>query len=620
MRLQTKTTLFYLTTTLIVLIIMIIASTLLFRYFSINSAKTHSQTVAEVVRVGLTEFMINGVINKRENYLKRISNLEGLLSTRITRSDHVRKQYKEGLDSEKVMDDIDRHVLKTGKPSFIIENESINPILRSTIPFIATAEGTPNCLTCHKVPIGTVLGAITIRSSIGDLKDSTISTVSILSAIVVFFAIITLFFFRRLFRPLITTANDVQRVVDSAKQGIFNIRIKQRTTDEIGQIAHDLNILTDCLNDGFEHINKSVFQLIDFKPINGTDSLANTINMIDSLAAASKFKQSIEEDETKEEVYARLGRILQEEFYVRDFSIYEVESNSKNKIHPVIVDGIAEASCKWCDPQILIRADACRAKRTGHIISSIDTPDICNYFRGKGVMTQHICLPIIQSGTVGSIIQIVSDANEGKHYQELIPFMQPYLREASPVIETKRLMATLKESNLRDAMTGLNNRRFLEEYVETMVANTARTNSSISILMLDLDYFKKVNDTYGHDVGDKVLIELSKVLVQSVRESDMVIRYGGEEFLIILQNTTQSYGDKVAEKIRLAVESMKIKVSGGVLQKTISIGIADYPDDCETFWQAVKYADVALYQAKDRGRNMSLHFSEEMWDGKHGEY
>ncbi|MFK5987118.1 MAG: GGDEF domain-containing protein, partial [Pseudomonadota bacterium] len=386
------------------------------------------------------------------------------------------------------------------------------------------------------------------------------------------------------------------------------------TNDEIGQIAQELNLLMDCLSDGFAQINKSVSQLIDFKPTNGTNSLANTVSMIESLADASLFKQSIEEDETKEEVYERLGRILQEDFYAREFSIYEISSDAKNKMQAVIVDGIAGGECKWCDPQILIRADACRAKRTGHIINSIETPHICNYFSGKGDINNHICIPIIQSGAVGSIVQIVSDVAEGKHYQELVPFMQPYLREASPVIETKRLMATLKQSNLRDAMTGLNNRRFLEEYIDTMVANSARTNTSISILMLDLDYFKKVNDTYGHDVGDKVLIELSKTLVKSVRASDMVIRYGGEEFLIILQNTTEHYGDKVAEKIRLAVEAMKIPISGGTIQKTISVGIADFPDDSETFWQALKFADVALYKAKERGRNQSVHFSPEMWD------
>lgn len=140
-----------------------------------------------------------------------------------------------------------------------------------------------------------------------------------------------------------------------------------------------------------------------------------------------------------------------------------------------------------------------------------------------------------------------------------------------------------------------------------------RKRSHAAILMLDLDYFKMVNDTYGHDAGDAVLKALSTLLKQSVRASDLVIRYGGEEFLIILIDTVGDAAVKVADNIRCAVENLKVQVSGIVLQKTISIGIADFPTDSETFWQAVKFADVALYQAKERGRNRVIRFAPEMW-------
>ena len=94
---------------------------------------------------------------------------------------------------------------------------------------------------------------------------------------------------------------------------------------------------------------------------------------------------------------------------------------------------------------------------------------------------------------------------------------------------------------------------------------------------------------------------------------DLVIRYGGEEFLIILIDSEGVAADNVAEKIRLAVENLQVQVAGITLQKTISIGIADFPTDSETFWQAVKFADVALYRAKESGRNRVVRFSPEMW-------
>jgi diguanylate cyclase (GGDEF)-like protein len=166
-------------------------------------------------------------------------------------------------------------------------------------------------------------------------------------------------------------------------------------------------------------------------------------------------------------------------------------------------------------------------------------------------------------------------------------------------------------------MTGLNNRRYLEEYIETLLANVRRQQINLAIMMLDLDYFKMVNDTYGHDAGDTVLKALASVLKQSVRSSDMVIRYGGEEFLIVLQDTSGSDADQVAENIRATVEKIRVNIGGNVLQKTISIGLADYPKDSATFWQAIKFADVALYRAKQTGRNRVVRFTPEMWSDSH---
>jgi len=614
MKLNTKATLFSVTLATAMIITLTVAGLLSFRQFSIISAQEHARTSAEIIRVALTESMINGVINKRENMLRRLAEVQGLQMARVVRGPDVAQQFGEGLQREQPRDEIENQVLRSGQPYFSLVDESVEPLFRSTIPFIADDKGDPNCLACHHVTSGTVLGAVTITMSIGHLKTNALVTVAVMVLVVGGFAIISLLFFRRMIRPLVNTANDVQGAVARAIQGDYTSQLESHTDDEIGQIAEDLNHLMRFLHGGLSNISTSVAQLIRFTPTTNQNLLINTAQMVETLIDANHFKQSIEEDETKREVYCRLARVLHEEFYVDHFSIYEIAA-SKNRISPVVVDGQPEAGCKWCDQQILVRSEACRARRTGHVIDSIETPLICNSFRpGKGDEDwQHICLPVIQSGSVGSVVQLVVSKEEGKHFQELLPFISVYLREAAPVIEAKRLMDTLKESNLRDPMTGLHNRRFLEEYVETLVATSQRRQTQISILMLDLDYFKKVNDTYGHDAGDTVLKSLAKVLTQVVRGSDLVIRYGGEEFMIILQDTSEQTGDEVAEKIRAAVESLKVQLPGVVLQKTISVGVADYPTDSDTFWQAVKFADVALYKAKEQGRNRVIHFIPEMW-------
>jgi diguanylate cyclase (GGDEF)-like protein len=205
---------------------------------------------------------------------------------------------------------------------------------------------------------------------------------------------------------------------------------------------------------------------------------------------------------------------------------------------------------------------------------------------------------MIQSGSVGGVVQVVTDRDRKALACNMMPFIEVYLREAAPVLEAKRLMSTLRESALRDPMTGLHNRRFLQEYVDILVSYTDRNKTSFAVLMADLDYFKQINDTYGHEAGDATLKALAKTLTACVRGSDLVIRYGGEEFLMILRDTDPDKSMQVAEKIREAIENMKVELTGTVVQRTISVGVAGYPDDSSSFWQVVKYADVARTKQK----------------------
>jgi diguanylate cyclase (GGDEF)-like protein len=614
MKLNTKILSFFSLLAVIMVLVVTAISLYSFRQFSIASSREHMRTAAEIVRVHLTDSMINGVIDKREGFLQRLTDVQGLQSARVVRGSNVENQFGKGLSREQPADDIERQVLKDGKPRYELTEDGMSVVFRGTIPFVASAKGTPNCLQCHQVNEGSVLGAVTLTMSISPLKEKALITIALIVGALAFFSLLAYLFLRRLVQPLVGTAGNVAHAVQRAVQGDFTVSIERKTNDEIGQIAEDLNRLMGFLHKGLHAIGDNVALLINQKPSKDRNLLTNTVDMVETLIHASQFKKAIEEDETKKEIYQRLANIIEHNFKVNDFSIYEVVAG-KNQMIPIVVDGAMGSSCKWCNPEILVRPETCRARRTGHPIDSVESPGICYAFQpphdSEGY--SHICLPVIQSGTVGSVVQLVVPPQDKERMQEITPYVSVYLREAAPVLETKRLMETLRESTLQDAMTGLNNRRFLEEYVDTLVANAQRQKANISILMLDLDYFKMVNDTYGHDAGDTVLKALAKVLTQSVRASDIVIRYGGEEFLIILQNSSGEAADLVAEKIRSAVEKMKIALDGATLQKTISIGIADYPGDSETFWQAVKYADVALYQAKETGRNRCIRFTRDMW-------
>ena len=613
--LNTKVTFFFICVFTGLLAVLIAISLYAFRAFSIASATDHIRTASEIVRVHLTESMINGVIDKRENVLRRLVDVQGLKSARVIRSIEVEKQFGQGLRQESAADDLERQVLIEGKARFEVSNIGDETIFRGTIPYIATANGNPNCLQCHKVSEGAVLGAVSMSMSIDELKEKALFTVAGIGAAVTFFAALLVILLRRLLRPISDTANAVEDAVQRALRGDFKAHVEKKTNDEIGKIATDMNRLLTFLDDGLNRIGTNVARLTERTPAPGENLLTATIDMVEGLTKAAHFKQAIEEDESKIEIYQRLSTTLQQEFNLNEFSLYEV-SNNKKQMKGIMVDGEIADTCHWCDPQILIRPEACRVRRTGHVVDGVTNPDICYAFRPPteiGEQRHHVCFPIIQSGAVGSVVQLIATSSSKDQLLNQIPLINVYLRETAPVLETKRLMESLKDSTLRDPMTGLNNRRFLEEYVETLVASVQRKHAHAAILMLDLDYFKMVNDTYGHDAGDAVLKALSTVLKQSVRASDMVIRYGGEEFLIILMDSQGESAERVAETIRAAVEALKVQVAGVVLQKTISIGISDFPTDSDTFWQAVKFADVALYQAKEQGRNRVIRFDTSMW-------
>lgn len=614
MKLQTKVTVFFSMLTISLMGVLVVISFHSYRSYSIATSTEHIRTAAEIVRVALTEAMINGVIDRRAGLLERLMEVQGLKSARVLRGELVEKQFGKGLSQEIPADETETRVLTSGKAEFQLLDGDNGVSFQGTIPFVATAKGNPNCLQCHQVGEGSVLGAVTITMSIDHIKRKALVTLSVMVLAVGFLALIAFLVFRRMLNPIADTAIHVELAVQQAIDGDYSGSVKIQTSDEIGQIANDLNRLFRHLDEGLTRIGRKVAELTDHKPNGEGNLLESAISMVETLTQAAHFKQAIEEDETQEEIYGRLAIAIERDFAIREYSIYEVLPG-RHQMLPMNIDGDRHGPCRWCDPLILVRNEACRARRTGHLVDGVSSHGICYAFQPPqdAVERGHLCFPIIQSGSVGSVLQIIVGRDDRDRLIELIPHISVYLREAAPVLEAKRLMETLRESNLRDPLTGLHNRRFLEESVESLVAMVHRREQHLAVLMLDLDYFKMVNDTHGHDAGDALLRAVTKVLVQSVRSSDYVVRYGGEEFLILLQETTGEQAIAVAEKIREQVAELKVQIAGNTLQKTISVGIADFPGDSDTFWQTVKFADVALYRAKETGRNRVIRFTMELW-------
>jgi len=168
----------------------------------------------------------------------------------------------------------------------------------------------------------------------------------------------------------------------------------------------------------------------------------------------------------------------------------------------------------------------------------------------------------------------------------------------------------LEETVRTDALSGLNNRRYLFELGKTAIKKAVRAGTPVSAIMFDADFFKKVNDTYGHAVGDKALIHLSSLASGAVRDVDILARIGGEEFAVLLENTSEERAAEVAERLRTAIADSPLPLERGKLSLSVSVGVASFvPDSSDELDILLVQADKALYAAKTGGRNQVCLYS-----------
>lgn len=174
------------------------------------------------------------------------------------------------------------------------------------------------------------------------------------------------------------------------------------------------------------------------------------------------------------------------------------------------------------------------------------------------------------------------------------------LARARTLLDFKAYLDTCEEQASTDHLTGLANRRRFERQLEREVARTARHGRPFSLITLDIDHFKRVNDTYGHETGDEAIKSIARVLQQGTRGIDLASRIGGEEFAVILTETNLTGATEVAERLRLAVKTVEIPAVGRI---AASFGVAECPTHAETARELLARADAALYEAKREGRD-----------------
>jgi len=259
-----------------------------------------------------------------------------------------------------------------------------------------------------------------------------------------------------------------------------------------------------------------------------------------------------------------------------------------------IGEGIAGWVAKECFPTIV--PDVSRDKR---FLKKVDrSTDL------KHKVRSILCVPVKSSGKLLAVLEIFNktkgESFTGENLNELIK-----LSEKSAIfIERALLYQKVEELSVTDDLTKLFNQRYLHRTIEMEVQRALRYQTSVSLIFMDIDYFKNVNDNYGHLVGSKVLVEMGQLLIKNLRIVDIVVRYGGDEFVMILPHTPPVAAAQVAERIRKSVERNAFqKDEGYSLKITASFGVASCPENAKSKEELLRLADEAMYKVKYRTRN-----------------
>lgn len=373
-------------------------------------------------------------------------------------------------------------------------------------------------------------------------------------------------------RLVVRKMQSLIRLTDRVRGGDLGTRSGVvHTRDEVGQLAVAIDAMAEAIQSRVAALQRHGSQMRELKEMN--DALQACVSQDEVLAVARQFA----------------------------LRLFPGHPGALYLAHP---EGYFEAHAEWEAPSASreFQPEDCWAVRRGksYRVDASDHQPRCRHVE-QPPPNSYICVPLIVHGEVLGLLHLENAELESQHdfSVEEQPLAMAIAEPIALMLANLRLRETLHAQAMRDGLTGLYNRRFMEESLKRETGNAKRKNSEIAIMMIDIDHFKRFNDTFGHAAGDMLLRQMGRMLQTQMRVGDLACRYGGEEFTVILPGTGIPAATEIGEKLRSYAARLQLSTEGRALgQITISVGIAGFPQHGDAWESVLHAADVALLQAK----------------------
>lgn len=526
------------------------------------SAESRARVLADGVINGMNMLMINGIIKDPESralYIRKMGASEGVKELRVIRAEQVQQQFGPGLPQEQPRDEMDRRVIANAREEFLRVDDSNVPELRVVVPFVVSTDfrGT-NCLDCHKAKVGSANGAASITIDLKGDYASLSKTSAVLWSGQAVLQLILFFLIGRfthtITRPLEnlqTTMSELQKEEDLARYVGTMPPLKIAGGDEIGQLSATFNRMVKTLQQ----------QMI-------------------SLRISEEMQQRYITLEREEQ--ARLMALLAVMnvgvlFVSRENKILHVNPTFF-RIWQIPLETKLEGRDAADIPGYLSQLLGNEKTAAQHLLELPETTDL--YLADKRVVIQ--------------TCYVVRDAEA-----QVVGHLWLY----EDVTHARRTPEQLLHLAECDALTGLYNRHRFAGELERSLVEARRNKSKVALLAFRPDDLDHINDTFGYDAGDQVLVRVAEVVSKLVRHNEMFCRLRGDEFAILIRNAAENDATVLAQRIAHAIAQLGFDFKGEKVRVTARLGWAVFPEHGESDKELIIHADAAMSLARQAAKN-----------------